>query len=181
MLHYAYLKSIVYPLGFCHLAEFQAEAKPRRFWEFFASVTGCEWTQSRSSGPKLFTSVRHGPLLCRQKMHQHFLPECLLQKCHEGCQCCHRIVSVGGGKWPPMSPLYAMQNVEGWRHLCAWPSHSWSWHDSGHTGCCGWFLLASSALQSHIGDQQLPRGTHALLLSKSTHRNTHTKEKTGLL
>lgn len=149
---------------------------PRRLWGFFASVTGCEWTQSKTSGLELVTSVRHGPLLCRQKMHQHFLPECLPRKRHEGRQCCHHVVSVGSDKRPPTSPGCAMRTAEGQRCRCAWPSHPWSRHKRSHAGGCRWLCPPlfpfSPVLEIHSRGGEL-----TLFYVTKTHTRTHTHKR----
>lgn len=146
-----------------------AEAKPKTFGgSFFASVTGCKWTQSRSSGPRPLARVRHGPLRGGQLTRRHFLPERVSWKRQAGCQRCHHIVSVGSGEWPPTSPPCARRTADGGTRPCAWPRHPWSPHGRGHAGGRGQLRPASSPLASRAGDERPRREVRLFCVEGTT-------------
>lgn len=136
--------------------------------EFFASVTGCKWTQSRSSGPRPLARVRHGPLRGGQLTRRHFLPERVSWKRQAGCQRCHHIVSVGSGEWPPTSPPCARRTADGGTRPCAWPRHPWSPHGRGHAGGRGQLRPASSPLASRAGDERPRREVRLFCVEGTT-------------
>lgn len=69
--------------SFGHIGQELWKPTPRWLWGlgfFFFFLSKCQWLQVDSEqilGSTLFILVWHGPLLCRQEAHWHFLPECL--------------------------------------------------------------------------------------------------------